>query len=134
MDPITIMALASAASTGMGYLQGQEAKKKERRDALMNAEIARWSPWTKMMPGQIERSNATGNMMQGGITGLAMGQNINQMNAYDKYLQRTAPQGTTAPQVAPPAAMAELPAAGYYPQQDPNAYASQTSPWMLAGR
>lgn len=122
-----MMALMGAAGMGMGALQAQDARAKERRDALMAAEVARWSPWTKMQPGQIDRAGSNMQYMgQGALSGAAMGQNISQASAYQDYLNRTAaPSQNNAPQTAPsvptpgvlppPKAMTDLPSMGMGP-------------------
>lgn len=110
MDPITIMAIGAAAGGGLGYFQGEEQKRKERRDTALAAEMARWSPWTGMQPTPIGRANASGNIGQGAMTGLAMGQNINQMNAYSDWLKAQDAKAA-APAAAPAAqpAMTDIP-------------------------
>lgn len=116
MDPITIMALGTAAGAGMGYFQGEEQKRKERRDTALAAEMARWSPWTGMQPTPIGRANASGNIGQGAMTGLAMGQNINQMNAYSDWLKaQDAKAAAPAAQAAP--AMTDIPTTTSYAQR-----------------
>lgn len=98
-------ALAGAIiGLGKGYMDS----KKEDKDRKIQAETTRYSPWTHMQAAAPQRADFLGSAMQGGMTGAAMGQNVNnsnqqnallqsQQNYWDKMLkQQTAP----APQMA----------------------------------
>lgn len=123
MEPMTMMALASAAGMGLGAYKNAEARKQERRDALLAAETARWSPWTGMMPQPIQRNNQTGDIMQGGLSGLSMGQNLASAQAYNKWLESSPNAGAGAATNAetPTGFMDMTKPAGYYPQPAPQA-------------
>ena len=88
MGPLAMMALGA----GAGYLKNQLVDKpNEERERQLQAEIARWSPWTGISPTPVRRSNVGADMMQGGFTGLMMGQ-----------------QGAAAPAAAAPSGGASL--------------------------
>lgn len=67
MDPITIGALVGLAKT---YAD----QEKEKRQRKVEAETARWSPWTKMQPNPVHGADLFGNVLQGGTTGALFGQ------------------------------------------------------------
>ena len=94
MDPITIGLIAGA---GLGLLRGEEGKRKEKDQRLLNAEITRYSPWTRMNPEAVNPADPTGNVMQGAMTGAMMGQGISRTNAANAALAGQG-AGAAAPQ------------------------------------
>lgn len=106
MNPMVALAAGNAV---LGLMQAEEAKKKEARDVAMAAEIAKWSPWTKMQPNQIDRAGSPFQYAaQGALAGAATGQSIQQANAYEKYLEANTPENTSAEPAAAPAPGASL--------------------------
>lgn len=63
-----------AAMAAAGLLKGLSDKKKEEADRKQAAEMARWTPWTKMGPNEIKKADVLGSTMQGGMAGAMMGQ------------------------------------------------------------
>ena len=58
----------------MGALQTKQQHEEAKRQAKLQAEVARYSPWTGMKPQMVSGPNAMGNLMQGALTGAAMAQ------------------------------------------------------------
>lgn len=72
MDPITLAAIMA----GAGFIKGETIdKKKEQKQAQLQAETTRWSPWTNMQGKDPERADPLGNAMKYGFTGYSLGQN-----------------------------------------------------------
>jgi hypothetical protein len=71
MAPLAIAAIIGA---GMGLLRGMQQQKQEAKDRVMEAEIARWSPWTGMAAQRPKRADMMGSVMQGGLAGASFGQ------------------------------------------------------------
>ena len=73
MDPLTL----SAIMAGGGLLKGELIDKpKEAQDVWLAAQTQRYSPWTGLKAGAIQRADPMASAMQGGVQGYAMGQNI----------------------------------------------------------
>lgn len=85
MEPMTIGLLAGAA---LGALKGEQDKGTEREDRLLNSEITRYSPWTRINPMPVRYADQTGSIMQGAMSGAMMGQGIGQTNAANQMLQQ----------------------------------------------
>lgn len=66
MDPITIGLLAGG---GLGLLKGMSDAEQARHQRQVEAEIARYSPWTGMKPERIGQANVLGSAMQGALAG-----------------------------------------------------------------
>lgn len=76
MDPITIGLLGGA---GLGALKGATIDRdRENRQRKLQAEIARYSPWSGMQanPGAIPQADILGSAMQGGMGGAMLGQGV----------------------------------------------------------
>lgn len=85
MDPLTIGLLGGAAlGLGKSYLVD---KPQEKKDRMVAAETARWSPWTHMQPEAVKRANPFGDALQFGSTGAQMGQGMQNQQMYNGYLQ-----------------------------------------------
>lgn len=85
MDPVTIAALLA----GAGYLKGELIDKpQEKRDRKLQAEIARWAPWSSMKPdlSAIKKANPMGSALQGGVQGYQLGQSMKNSDAMNNYL------------------------------------------------
>lgn len=70
MDPITLAIIGGALGLGKGAGNSSAASAQNR----LNAETARYSPWTKMQPGEFKTSNLIGDILGGAGSGLALGQ------------------------------------------------------------
>lgn len=70
---------------GAGLLKaiGPDKWKEDRQRALA-ANTQRYSPWTGLRANPIEEADALGSTMQGGVQGLAMGQNMENAEAQRK--------------------------------------------------
>ncbi len=78
MDPLT-MALISG---GIGLAKSEFIDKpNETKDRIMAATTARYSPWTKMQPQDVQRTNPLGEAMAWGAQGAALGQNMETADA-----------------------------------------------------
>lgn len=71
--PLIAGALGGLAIGGVKSLLGAE---KEKRDRQLAADTQRYSPWTGMQAGPIEKNDVVGNLLQGGIGGALQGQSI----------------------------------------------------------
>ncbi len=71
MDPITIGLLIGAAT---GMLKGGLDEKKEASQRKETSAAQKWSPWTHMQGGPIQRADPLGSTMQGALAGAAVGQ------------------------------------------------------------
>ncbi len=96
MDPITIGLIAGA---GLGLLRGDEQKRKEKDQRLLNSEITRYSPWTRINPEAVNPADPTGALLQGTLAGGMMGQGISRTNAANAALSA---QGAAPAAAAPP--------------------------------
>jgi len=70
MDPMTIGLLIGA---GTGVLRGEAQKEEARAARAREAEVARWSPWTKMEPQRVGQPNMWDPIMQGALLGASFG-------------------------------------------------------------
>jgi hypothetical protein len=70
----------------LGLGKGMLDKKKEDADRKIQAETTRYSPWTHMQAAAPQRADLLGSTMQGGMTGAAMGQNMNSQNQQNALL------------------------------------------------
>lgn len=115
MGPLILGALAGA---GLGLLKGEADKKREKKERLLNAEIVRYSPWTRLNPEPVQSADPMGSILQGGLSGAMMGQGIAGVNAQNAAL--SAQGAAAAPGAAPPPT--------YMPGQGMAPYAN-ASPW-----
>lgn len=46
MDPMTLMLISSAVSGGLGMMASKEQQEQAKQDKLLNAQIARYKPWS----------------------------------------------------------------------------------------
>jgi hypothetical protein len=107
------------AMAGAGAIKGQKEEAQAKRDRQMEAEIARWSPWTGMQPQRVhDGPGVMGNAIQGATSGLSMMQNVNAL--------RGGKSDPVAPKAPPPGVAPENTAlagqAGFYPQANPAEY------------
>lgn len=99
-----------AAGALMGALKSEQEKRAAKKDALLQAEIARYSPWSGMQAStRGKRSvNELGNVMQGALTGAEFAQQFGggasgdalSADDFQKQIQVTSPY-STAPQAMP---------------------------------
>jgi hypothetical protein len=63
-----------AAGAALGGVKSLIDGDKEKQERNLQAETARYSPWTKLDPNnvKVERADPFGSILQGGVTGLAM--------------------------------------------------------------
>jgi hypothetical protein len=63
---------------GVGFLKYLEDLHKERRERKMQAQMAQYSPWTRLDadPTQIKKANFTKDVYQGAVSGSAFGQGL----------------------------------------------------------
>lgn len=73
MDPVTLMAIGAALGVAKREF---EDKPREDRQRLYEANAARYSPWTGIKPERVNEGSLAGNAVQGGLTGLAIGQQL----------------------------------------------------------
>lgn len=97
MDPLT----GSLIGAGGGLLKSLFDGGKADRERKLQAETTRWSPWTGMTAQAPSTPDAFGSIMQGGLSGFALGQNAqgaaNQdalNNRYAGILEKMAGTGT----------------------------------------
>lgn len=95
MDPITLAAIMA----GAGFIKGETIdKKKEQKQAQLQAETTRWSPWTGMQGKDPKQADPLGQAMQYGFTGYSLGQN-NEAFKKDQELKDKAIQDYKSPNV-----------------------------------
>ncbi len=71
---------------GLGLLKGMTVDKaKEDRQRKLAAETARYSPWTQMQPGDVQEADPFGSTMQGGMSGWAFGQGMENHDSAKKF-------------------------------------------------
>lgn len=70
MDPITLGLLIGG---GTGLLKGMSDAEQAKHQRQVEAEIARYSPWTGMTPQRVAQPNVIDPAMQGALAGMAMG-------------------------------------------------------------
>lgn len=85
--------IGAAIGAGKQYLDQQEAD----RQRALNAQLARYSPWTGMKPGAVANPNAAENIGGGALTGFMMNQNM-----ADKTPSATAATAPPPAQTPPP--------------------------------
>lgn len=73
MDPMTMMMAGSLALGGVKALEDQQRAKRQRK---VDSAKALWSPWTGMAPGQTPDPSIISPLMQAGMTGAMMGQQM----------------------------------------------------------
>lgn len=57
----------------LGAVKGEQDRQQARNDRKMEAEIARWSPWTGMQAQRVrDNSSPLGGALQGGVGGLGI--------------------------------------------------------------
>lgn len=84
------MSWVAVGMAGVGLLKGATVdKQKEKKQALLQSETTRYSPWTHMQGAAPERADPIGNGLAGFGAGLAMDQN-NQAFKLDKALKEKA--------------------------------------------
>ncbi len=68
---------AALIGAGAGAAKSEFSDKpREARQRKLAAETIRWSPWTHMQAQPIQEADLLGSTVQGGLTGLSMGQNM----------------------------------------------------------
>lgn len=115
MDPMTIGMIAGSV---LGLAKGEEDKHTEKKQRKLNAEITRYSPWTRIGQQPVRMADPTGSLLQGGLSGAMMGQGISNSMAQNKLLEAQAAQ----------AAAGGAGAATYMPGQGMPPYAN-ANPW-----
>lgn len=78
MDPMTWAALIGA---GAGIYKSQIDKQRADKDRMVQAETARWSPWTGMKPERaMNAQDMFSSGIEGGLTGLQFGKQFEGRN------------------------------------------------------
>lgn len=70
MDPMTLGLLIGG---GTGLLKGMSDAEAAKHQRKVEAEVARWSPWTGMKPERVGAVNVLNPVMQGAFLGAMMG-------------------------------------------------------------
>lgn len=83
MGPLALAAIGA----GVGLLKSNADRQRADRQRAVEAEVARYSPWTGFAPQRVQEADPLGSIMQGGMTGAMLGQSIAKTNAYEKMLQ-----------------------------------------------
>lgn len=79
---------AIGAGMGAGLLKSYLVDKpQEDRQRAMAATTARYSPWTGMKPGEVQVANPMGAMMQGGMAGAGLGQQMDSADTQNQLAQ-----------------------------------------------
>ena len=95
MEPMTVLALASAIGAGLGAMQAGEEKKAAKRARKQEAEIAKWSPWTGVAPQRVQEGPGTmGRAIQGGLSGAMFGSMLGQSMGQSSPAPQPQPQST----------------------------------------
>jgi len=116
--PLAMAGIMAALGIGKSELVDRPAAGRARK---REAEVARWSPWTGMAPSRVGEADPFGSAMQGGFSGAALGQAMDQGDAYKKYLEGLQ---------AKPEAFAAMPAGGpQVPGYAPPQQVSQNTPF-----
>lgn len=115
MEPLTLAAILAASGLAKSELVDRP---RHQRDMKMNAELMRWSPWTKIQPYVASPvADPLGSVVQGGLQGYAFGQQF-----AGKPVTPDVSQSGALPVSAPPPPAVDY---GYAHQYD-NYYA----PWQ----
>lgn len=73
----------------MGAVKAQDDAEAAKAQRAVNAETARWSPWTGMRADtNVQQPSAAGTMMQAGMTSAQMYQDQQRQKAYQDYLSQ----------------------------------------------
>jgi len=73
---------------GLGLAKSVTTDKwKEDRQRELAANTQRYSPWTGLRANPIEEADPFGSTMQGGVQGIAMGQNMDNAAAQNKLME-----------------------------------------------
>lgn len=96
MAPLVLAAIMAAAGAAKTKLQDEPQADAQRR---LEAAKAKYGGWTGMQPGQVKNPDLFGNMMAGGMSGMAMGQGMQNQDAYNEMLQnqQTSAMAANAP-------------------------------------
>ena len=70
---------------GAGLVKGDLDKDKQKKDAKLQSEIARYSPWTGMQASAPQQADMAGSALQGGMAGASFGQSWDQAEAQDAF-------------------------------------------------
>ena len=83
MDPLTLGLIFGGATAAKNELFDVPA---ERKKALEQAEITRYSPWTGMHGQDANYENSIGKALAGGMGGAQLGMDLSKYNAQKDYL------------------------------------------------
>lgn len=84
MGPLALMAIGAAMGAAKNEMSDRPKADAQR---LFEAQKAKYSGWTGMNPNHVASPDLFGNMLSGGMGGLAMGQNMKQQDAYNDFLR-----------------------------------------------
>lgn len=108
-----------AALMALGIAKGEQDKRREKKQQLLNSEITRYSPWTDIANQPVQFADPSGSAMQGLMGGLMMQQGMDSadkqnalLDAQTQYYQNAQMQS------------------GYVPGQGMPPYAQSASPYM----
>lgn len=128
------------AMMAAGAYKGMQDQERAKQDRKMEAELARWSPWTGIAPQRVQGgSGVLGGALQGGMTGLSFSQALENSgygkekaasSGADNMASQDQTQQAPAQQqmMLPPMQMQQ------YPQQNEQAYAQMNSPYLYMSR
>lgn len=136
MNPWVVMAVGAAAGAALGHMKGEREKRaadtKRKRDKKRESQIAKWTPWTGMQAARVseQRVDPINAMLQGGIVGAQMGQNVWSAGQFSP--QATPNAVTNTPQAATPPGKPMPPQMNTY-QAPPPAQYGQPNPYPNYG-
>ncbi len=73
------------AGAALGAVKANADQGDIRAQQKTQAEIARYSPWTGIKPTSIANSDPLGAAMQGGMSGVALGQNMDAASSQNEF-------------------------------------------------
>jgi hypothetical protein len=77
----------------LGAIKASDDKKAAAAQTQVNAETARWSPWTGVgVDTKVQNPNMAGTMMQAGLTSAQLYQDQQRQKAYQDYLSKQGSQ------------------------------------------
>lgn len=134
------MAWPIIAMAAMGAAQHYDQQKKADQQRKLQAETARYSPWTNMQANtNIADPSMAGTIGSGVVSGMQLQQGMDAQDAQQNYQnkmleERTRYNNILENQNQPPPPQGGDMFSYNYPQQNPNAYSPRQSPWLMTQR